>query len=207
MVVEHADVVGFMNYVTTIRKEKAGYNKETAKASGAGLRTLYLTERPAFTAKNRFDMPDSVLIKRGEGYAALAPYLPGHRGAAARANADLITTTASLKEHDMASLGATYDASQGEQMSDRSVLPPGEYLAAIAKSDVSDPRKRRRAQDRPRVRGPRRRAQGPAVLDHAEPLEPEPGGGGDRPARAELASATRSASCGSPTRRNCTASR
>ena len=67
MVVEHADVVGFMNYVTTIRKEKAGYNKETAKASGAGLRTLYLTERPAFTAKNRFDMPDSMLVKRGRG--------------------------------------------------------------------------------------------------------------------------------------------
>ena len=41
----------------------------------------------------------------------------------------------------MASLGATYDASQGEQMSDRSVLPPGEYLAAIAKSDVSDTKK------------------------------------------------------------------
>ena len=38
----------------------------------------------------------------------------------------------------MANLGATYDASQGEQMSDRSALPPGEYLAAIAKSDVSD---------------------------------------------------------------------
>jgi Protein of unknown function (DUF669) len=41
----------------------------------------------------------------------------------------------------MASLGATYDASQGEQMSDRSALPPGEYLAAIAKSDVGPTRK------------------------------------------------------------------
>ena len=41
----------------------------------------------------------------------------------------------------MASLGATYDASQGDQMSDRSVLPAGEYLAAIAKSGVSDTRK------------------------------------------------------------------
>jgi hypothetical protein len=40
----------------------------------------------------------------------------------------------------MANLGGTYDASQGEQMSERSVLPPGEYLAAIAKSDVSDTR-------------------------------------------------------------------
>lgn len=79
MVVESADVVGFMNYVTTIRKEKAGFNKETAKASGGGQRMLHLTERPAFTAKNRFDMPDSVLVTRGQGYAALAKYLPGHR--------------------------------------------------------------------------------------------------------------------------------
>jgi hypothetical protein len=39
-------------------------------------------------------MPDSVLIKRGEGYAALAPYLPGHRDSAARIDAALINTTA-----------------------------------------------------------------------------------------------------------------
>jgi Protein of unknown function (DUF669) len=38
----------------------------------------------------------------------------------------------------MASLGGTYDASQGEQMSDRSALPAGQYLAAIARSDVSE---------------------------------------------------------------------
>lgn len=82
MVVESADVVGFMNYVTTIRREKSAFGKETAKASSAGQRVLHLTERPAFTAKNRFDMPDSILINRGEGYAALAKHLPGHRGAA-----------------------------------------------------------------------------------------------------------------------------
>lgn len=82
MVIENADVVGFMNYVTTIRKEKGGFTKETAKASGSGTRTLHLAERPAFTAKNRFDMPDSVLIRKGQGYAALAPHLPGHRTAA-----------------------------------------------------------------------------------------------------------------------------
>jgi hypothetical protein len=87
MVVEAADVVGFMNYVTTVRKEKSGFNKETVKASGVGQRVLHLAERPAFTAKNRFDMPDSILIKRGEGYAALAKYLPGHRDAAPTATA------------------------------------------------------------------------------------------------------------------------
>ena len=41
----------------------------------------------------------------------------------------------------MASLGGTYDATQGDQMSDRSALPAGEYLAAIARSDVSDTKK------------------------------------------------------------------
>jgi hypothetical protein len=82
IVVENADVVGFMNYVTTIRKEKGGFAKETAKASSASHRILHLNEKPAFTAKNRFEMPDSVLINRGEGYAALAKYLPGHRNPA-----------------------------------------------------------------------------------------------------------------------------
>ena len=43
----------------------------------------------------------------------------------------------------MASLGATYDASQGEQMSDRSALPPGEYLAAIAKATSAHEKGRR----------------------------------------------------------------
>jgi hypothetical protein len=85
MVVENADVVGFMNYVTMIRKEKGGFNKATAKAEGSGQRTLHLGERPAFTAKNRFDMPDTVLINPGAGYAALAPFLPGHRDAKAAA--------------------------------------------------------------------------------------------------------------------------
>lgn len=83
MVVENADVVGFMNYVAMIRKEKGGFNKETTKATGSGQRALYLTERPAFTAKNRFDMPDQVFINRGQGYAALASYLPGHRNLSA----------------------------------------------------------------------------------------------------------------------------
>jgi hypothetical protein len=41
----------------------------------------------------------------------------------------------------MASLGGTYDATDGEQMSERSALPPGEYLAAVARSDVTDTRK------------------------------------------------------------------
>lgn len=38
----------------------------------------------------------------------------------------------------MANLGAMFDASQVEPQGDRSVLPAGEYLAAIAKSEARD---------------------------------------------------------------------
>jgi hypothetical protein len=38
----------------------------------------------------------------------------------------------------MANLGSAFDASQVEPAGDRSVLPAGEYLAAIAKSEVRD---------------------------------------------------------------------
>lgn len=88
MIVENADVVGFLNYVTMINKEKKAFGKKddyTAKGTGSGQRAIYLTERPAFTAKNRFDMPDQVFLTRGKGYAALASFLPGHRDAKADA--------------------------------------------------------------------------------------------------------------------------
>lgn len=84
---EDCDVLGFLNQMTSIRKEKGGFNKETAKAVGGGQRALNVAPRPAFQAKNRFNMPDQILINAGQGYAALAQYLPGHRNNAAAAAA------------------------------------------------------------------------------------------------------------------------
>ena len=74
---EQVDVLGFMNQITTIRKEKGGFNKETSKATGGGQVALNVAPRPSFQAKNRFDMPAMVLVNKGQGYSALAPYLPG----------------------------------------------------------------------------------------------------------------------------------
>lgn len=79
LVREQVDILGFMNQITTIRKEKGGFNKETAKATGGGSISLNVAPRPSFQAKNRFNMPGQILINKGQGYAALAPYLPGHR--------------------------------------------------------------------------------------------------------------------------------
>ena len=85
MIREWADVVGFLNMAVTVAKAKSGFGKETAKAKGSGQRVLNLSPRPTFEAGNRYNMPDQILINPGEGYAALAPYLPGHRGKAAKA--------------------------------------------------------------------------------------------------------------------------
>lgn len=85
MVREEVDVVGFLTYAVSIRKDEKKPGMTTPKASGSGQRVLHLAPRPTFEAKNRFDMPAQVLINPGEGYRALAPYLPGHRNTAARA--------------------------------------------------------------------------------------------------------------------------
>ena len=86
LVREHVDVLGFLNQITTIQQEKKAFGKKddyTAKARGSGQRALNLAPRPAFQAKNRYGMPDKVLVNMGEGYAALAPHMPGQPGAPA----------------------------------------------------------------------------------------------------------------------------
>lgn len=72
---EDVDVLGFINQITMIQKEKAGF-KETVKARGSGQRAIHVEPRPAFQAKNRYGMPGQILINPGEGFAALAAYLP-----------------------------------------------------------------------------------------------------------------------------------
>jgi len=82
MVRELSDVVGFLNQITTIRRESKAFGKKddyTAKGAGSGMRAINFQPRPAYDAKGRGGMPDQILINPGQGYAALAPYLPGHR--------------------------------------------------------------------------------------------------------------------------------
>ena len=81
---EQADIVGFLDYRKSIRKADVGFNKKVARAEGTGQRVLYLEERPAFLAKNRYGMPPAIdLPTTAEAWrepqtvwAALAPYLP-----------------------------------------------------------------------------------------------------------------------------------
>jgi hypothetical protein len=84
---EWADVVGFLSMEVTLDKQKSGFGKETVKAKGSGQRALNLSPRPTFEAGSRYEVPPKILINPGQGYAALAPYLPGQPGKPAAAAA------------------------------------------------------------------------------------------------------------------------
>ncbi len=54
-----------------------GFNQKRARAEGsASTVKIHAVGKPAFVAKNRYGIPAELLFNRGEGYSALAQYLP-----------------------------------------------------------------------------------------------------------------------------------
>jgi hypothetical protein len=70
---EHSDVMLFANYRISTVKSDVGFNKKVTRALGSGERVLYTAERPAFLAKNRFGLPDSLPLS-WEAFAAAMPH-------------------------------------------------------------------------------------------------------------------------------------
>lgn len=68
---EQCDVIGFANYPVAVRKNEANPNKGRGIARGG--RVLHLVEKPAYVAKNRYSMPETVPLDWG----SLAEHLPG----------------------------------------------------------------------------------------------------------------------------------
>lgn len=62
LVQEHADMVLFANFKVSVTKTDAGFNKKVTRGIGAGQRTLYTEERPAFLAKNRHRLPPELTL-------------------------------------------------------------------------------------------------------------------------------------------------
>jgi hypothetical protein len=69
---EHSDIVLFANYRISTVKADVGFNKKVTRALGAGERLLHTAERPAFLAKNRYGLPDTLEMS----WAALAEAMP-----------------------------------------------------------------------------------------------------------------------------------
>jgi len=66
MTVEWCDVVAACCYQVFTTEDKAGANKERTRAMGDGERVLYLQERPAFLAKNRYALPPEMPLDMGQ---------------------------------------------------------------------------------------------------------------------------------------------
>lgn len=59
LVQEHADMVLFANFKTSVTRTDVGM-KKVVRGVGAGTRALYTEERPAFLAKNRHNLPSEL---------------------------------------------------------------------------------------------------------------------------------------------------
>lgn len=73
VVQEWADVVGFASDQVAIRKADVGFNKETRRAVAKGERKLFVSRTPAYDAKNRYGMPDSIPLSWADFVAAINP--------------------------------------------------------------------------------------------------------------------------------------
>ena len=60
MLQEWAEAVLFVNYKVYTRKVETGFGQSTIKPVGSGERAIYTCERPAFKAKNRWDLPEEM---------------------------------------------------------------------------------------------------------------------------------------------------
>lgn len=60
LVREWVDGVLFANYKTIVKKDDVGFNKTVARGISTGERLLFTSERPAYMAKNRYALPESI---------------------------------------------------------------------------------------------------------------------------------------------------
>jgi len=62
---EWSDLIGFAALRTMVHSEDVGFNKKAKRAISTGERLLYTQERPAFVAKNRHNLPESLPLEWG----------------------------------------------------------------------------------------------------------------------------------------------
>ena len=80
LVQEHVDAVLFANYRVSTVKTDLGFNKKAVRGVSGGDRLLHTNERPAFLAKNRFGLPDSLPLD----WPTLAAAIPFYSNQAAQ---------------------------------------------------------------------------------------------------------------------------
>lgn len=76
LVQEHVDAVLFANYRISTLKSDAGFGKKVVRGVSGGDRLLHTVERPAFLAKNRFGLPETLPLSWPD-FAAGIPFYAG----------------------------------------------------------------------------------------------------------------------------------
>jgi hypothetical protein len=79
---ESMDAVLFANYRVSTTKTETGCNKKVVRGVGSGERLIYTVERPAFLAKNRWSLPDSMPLS-WDAFAAGVPFYSNQSAAIA----------------------------------------------------------------------------------------------------------------------------
>lgn len=87
LIQEWADVVAFLNFRTVVEKSDAGFSKKVAKGKGFGERILYLEERPAYYAKNRYRLPPEINLPQDNPNGMYQAFEAAFSNAVAKATA------------------------------------------------------------------------------------------------------------------------
>jgi hypothetical protein len=70
LVQEWADAVLFCNYRTLVKKDDAGFNKQTTRGISTGERLIHTQESATHKAKNRYSLPPTMPLSWAAFYTA-----------------------------------------------------------------------------------------------------------------------------------------
>jgi len=88
LVEDTADLIGFLATDVVIKSEQGGFGKTRARADGGNTRWLHIEGRPAFVAKNRYGMPERIMIPERFDFATtLGKFFPQPQAGATTAPA------------------------------------------------------------------------------------------------------------------------
>ncbi len=73
LIQEWGDIIGFAQIETAIKKEQAGFSGTRARGVATGRRVLHVAGKPAYVAKNRYGMPDTIPLDWAALVAAMTP--------------------------------------------------------------------------------------------------------------------------------------
>jgi hypothetical protein len=76
IIMEKSEALLFINKRASIKQVEKAFGKDKAKAEGmsGAERVIYTDERAGFLAKNRLNMPASIIYRKGHGFSELSKY-------------------------------------------------------------------------------------------------------------------------------------